>query len=379
MSDWKNEDKIRQSTRSRTRSSSFNWKAILLLIIIVVLFLITIGCITMWACYMKKVETPNNTTTTETTNLTTSTDSHTTTMNASKFKKWNQTAITVAGGNVQGHKSNQLSRSEGIFIDKNKNVFIADRWNHRIVEWKYNATEGQIIAGGKQGNEIDQLYWPTDIVIDEQNHSIIIADYRNKRVMQWSNQQPQILIDNIECHGVALDKHGFLYVTDVEKNEVRRWKMGDYNNKGTVVAGAKGKGDKLNQLDFPAFIFVDEDQSVYISDKDNHRVMKWRKDATEGTVVAGGNGEGRKRNQLSYPRAVAVDDLGQIYVADWGNDRVMRWCEGKEEGDIVIGKNNQGNQSKQLYGPTGLSFDAEGNLYVADTLTHQIVKFEIIS
>ncbi|CAF0986651.1 unnamed protein product [Adineta steineri] len=372
MSDWKNEGKIRQSTRSRTRSSSFNWKAILILIIIVVLFLITIGCITMWACYMKKVETTNNTTTTEITYLTT-------TMNASKFKKWNQTAITVAGGNVQGHESNPLSRSEGIFIDKNKNVFIADRWNHRIVEWKYNATEGQIIAGGKQGNEIDQLFWPTDIVIDEQNHSIIIADYGNKRVMQWSNQKPQILIDNIECHGVALDKHGFLYVSDWNKNEVRRWKMGDYNNKGTVVAGGNNRGNQTDQLDFPAFIFVNEEQSVYISDKENNRVMKWRKDAKEGTVVAGGNGEGRKRNQLSHPHAIVVDNLGQIYVADWGNDRVMRWCEGKEEGEIVIGKNNQGNQSKQLYGPTGLSFDAEGNLYVADSLRYQIVKFEIIS
>ncbi|CAF1037838.1 unnamed protein product [Adineta steineri] len=329
----------------------------------------------MWACYMKKVETTNNTTTTETTNLTTSTDSHTTTMNASKFKNWKQNAITIAGGNGQGRESNQLDHPSGIFVDKKKNIFISDRRNHRIVEWKYNAKEGQTIA---DRNQMHQLNIPIDMTVDKQNHSLIIADYGNKRVIQWSNQNQQILIDNIECYGLAMDKHGFLYVSDTDKNEVRRWKMGEYNNEGTVVAGAKGKGNELNQLDFPAFIFVDEEQSVYISDKDNHRVMKWRKDATEGTVVAGGNGQGRKRSQLSYPHAVVVDDLGQIYVADFGNDRVMRWYEGKEKGEIVVGGNERGDQSNQLNGPTGLSFDDEGNLYVADYSNHRIQKFEII-
>ncbi|CAF4472792.1 unnamed protein product, partial [Adineta steineri] len=45
-----------------------------------------------------------------------------------------------------------------------------------------------------------------------------------------------------------MDKHGFLYVSDQEKNEVRRWKMGEYNNEGIVVAGGNEKGTQLNQL-----------------------------------------------------------------------------------------------------------------------------------
>ncbi|CAF4384981.1 unnamed protein product, partial [Adineta steineri] len=63
-----------------------------------------------------------------------------------KFKKWEQNAITVAGGNRKGQQLNQLNYPYGIFIDKNKNIFIADFDNHRIVEWKYNANQGQIIA-----------------------------------------------------------------------------------------------------------------------------------------------------------------------------------------------------------------------------------------
>ncbi|CAF1467735.1 unnamed protein product [Adineta steineri] len=292
--------------------------------------------------------------------------------------KWKQSAITVAGGHAEGQELNQLSSPYGIFIDKKKNILIADGNNHRIVEWKYNAKEGQIIAGGNgQGDQMDQLLRPTDVIVDYGNRSIIIADYWNRRVIQWLNQTQQILIDNIAYNGLAMDKNGFLYVSDSWKNEVRRWKMGEYNE-GIVVAGGNEEGDQLNQLNNPSFICVDEAQSVYVSDYNNNRVMKWRKDAKEGTIMAGGNGEGANLNQLSKPRGVTIDGLGQLYVADSGNGRVMRWCEGKEEGEIVVGGNGPGNQPNQLNYPQGLSFDDEENLYVADYSNNQIQKFEII-
>ncbi|CAF0850876.1 unnamed protein product [Adineta steineri] len=296
-----------------------------------------------------------------------------------KFTKWKQYAITVAGGNGRGEGLNQLKGLAGIFIDKNKNISIADYYNHRIVEWKHNAKEGQIIAGGNgEGNRMDQLNYPSNVIVDQQDHSIIIADLGNGQVIRWLNQNQQILIDNIHCWGLAMDKHGFLYVSDIEKHEVRRWKIGEYNNEGIVVAGGNGRGNKLNQLNQPNFIFVDEDQSVYVSDRNNHRVMKWRKDAKEGRIVAGGNGEGKNLNQLSSPYGVIVDDLGQIYVADWRNHRVMRWYEGKEEGEVVVGGNGEGNKSNQLNNPYGLSFDDEGNLYVVDGKNDRVEKFKII-
>ncbi|CAF1066075.1 unnamed protein product [Adineta steineri] len=297
----------------------------------------------------------------------------------SKFNKWKQNAITVAGGNGQGRQLNQLNYPLGIFIDEKKNIFVAGNESDDIVEWKYNAKEGQIIAGGNgYGNRMDQLNWPTNVIVDPQSHSIIIAEFWNSRVIQWLNQNQQILIDNIDCYGLAMDKHGFLYVSDRYKDEVRRWKIDEYNNEGIVVAGGNGEGNQLNQLHSPGFIFVDEDQSVYVSDRSNYRVMKWRKDAKAGIVVAGGHGHGGDLNQLSYPQGVIVDDLGQIYVADRGNRRVMRWCDEKEEGEVVVGGNGEGDQPNQLDGPEGLSFDDEGNLYVADSNNHRIQKFEII-
>ncbi|CAF4005834.1 unnamed protein product [Adineta steineri] len=289
----------------------------------------------------------------------------------SKLTDWEQNTITVAAGNGYGEEVNQLNSPAGIFIDKNKNMFIADYFNHRIVEWKYDAKEGQIIAGE---NRMNQLNCPTDVIVDQQDHSIIIADSGNRRVIQLLNQKQQILIHNIDCHGLAMDQIGFLYVSDSEKNEVRRWKMGEYNNEGIIVAGGNGQGDQLNQINYPTFIFIDEEQSVYVSDRSNHRVTKWRKDAKEGKVVAGGNDEGGNLSQLFKPQGIIVDHLSQIYVADWGNNRVMRWCKEKRTGEIIVGGFGRGNETNQLNGPMGLCFDSEGNLYVVDSGNHRIEK-----
>ncbi|CAF3945493.1 unnamed protein product [Adineta steineri] len=293
-----------------------------------------------------------------------------------KENQFQQFGITVAGGNGQGNELNQLYWPQEIFIDNDKSIYVADYENHRIVKWKLNSNTGEIIAGGNQNN---QLNYPRDIIFDSENNSFIISDKGNKRVIQYSDQNQtdqQILVSNIDCFGITIDQNGFIYVSDFENHEVRRWKQGDVV--GELVAGGNGKGDHLNQLNAPSFIFIDKDYSLYISDRENHRVIKWEKDAKEGIIVAGGNDYGNSLKQLSYPRGVIVDHLGQIYVADQGNHRVMRWCEGNDEAEIVVGGNGNGNQSNQLNGPAGLSFDNEANLYVVDQGNHRIQKYEKI-
>ena len=74
-----------------------------------------------------------------------------------------------------------------------------------------------------------------------------------------------------------------------EKHEVRRYRRGE--SQGTVVAGGNGNGNRLNQLSYPQYVFVDRDHSVYVSDYGNNRVMKWMEGAKEGIVVAGGQGQ----------------------------------------------------------------------------------------
>ncbi|CAF1092580.1 unnamed protein product [Adineta steineri] len=295
-----------------------------------------------------------------------------------KKNKYQQFATTVAGGNRQGDELNQLSSPWGICIDNNKSVYIVDWENDRIVKWPLNSNTGQIIAGGNgNGKQNNQLNCPTDVIFDKENNSFIVADCWNNRVIRYfdNNQtNQQIIISNIDCWGLTIDRNGLIYVSDYVKNEVRRWKEGD--EEGELVAGGNGLGNHLNQLYHPTYMFIDEDYSLYISDELNNRVMKWKKDAKKGIIVAGGNGHENGLNQLFKPRGVVVDHVGQIYVADFNNHRVMRWCEGDEEGEIVIGGTGEGHQSNQLNCPAGLSFDDEENLYVVDQNNHRIQKYE---
>jgi sugar lactone lactonase YvrE len=174
-----------------------------------------------------------------------------------------------------------------VFIDDDQTIYVADTDNHRIVEWKRNAINGQIVAGGNEkGNRNDQLNYPTKVIIDKENDSLIICDKGNQKVVRWPRRNGEILISNIDCRDLIMDNDGYLYVSDYEKHEVRRWKMGE--TEGTIVAGGNGQGNRLDQLNNPRYIFIDEDHSVYVSDKNNHRVMKWLKGAKEGIVVAGG-------------------------------------------------------------------------------------------
>ncbi|CAF4415667.1 unnamed protein product [Rotaria sp. Silwood2] len=255
------------------------------------------------------------------------------------------------------------------------------QWNHRIVEWIWDATSGQVVAGGNgQGSGAHQLYHPQDVIIDKERDSLIICDRSNGRVVRWPRRNGtsiETIISNINCVGLTLDENGSLYVTNDRKAEVRRYRRGE--SQGTVVAGGNGSGNRLDQLSDPHYVFVDRDHSVYVSDSGNDRVMKWVEGAKQGIVVAGGQGQGNGLTQLSYSQGVVVDQLGTVYVADAGNDRIMRWPKGATQESVIVGGNGTGGQSNQLNGPIGLSFDRHGNLYVVDYGNRRVQKFNIDS
>ncbi|CAF1439655.1 unnamed protein product, partial [Rotaria sordida] len=268
--------------------------------------------------------------------------------------RWAQNGVPVAGGYGLGSASNQLNGPLGLFVDDDQTIVIADYDNHRIIQWKMGDTNGQVVAGGKgRGNRLDQLNSPTDVLIDKETNSLIICDRENRRVVRWSRRsgtaQGEILIDNILCSGLAMDDQRYLYISDTDKDEVRRYQIGDKN--GALVAGGNGEDTGLNQLNWPTYIFVDQQQTVYVSDRDNHRVMKWNKGAKEGIVVAGGQGYGNALTQLNHPKGLFVDTLGTIYVMDSWNHRVMRWPKGAKQGTVIVGGNGQGAGANQFNGP----------------------------
>jgi hypothetical protein len=133
----------------------------------------------------------------------------------------------VAGGNGYGDGINQLSGPAGLYVDDDETVYVADKSNHRIVEWKCGVTSGRVVvvAGGNGAN---QLNCPYDVIVDKERDSLIICDNGNRRVVRWprlNGTSGETIISNIVCCGLTIDENGSLYVVDYERHEVRRYRM----------------------------------------------------------------------------------------------------------------------------------------------------------
>ncbi|CAF3849033.1 unnamed protein product [Rotaria magnacalcarata] len=135
--------------------------------------------------------------------------------------------VTVAGGNGKGNATNQLLGPSSFCVEDDQTVIITD-------------TDGKVVAGGNgSGERLNQLYYPTNVLIDKTTDSLIICDWINQRVVRWhrhsSTTQGEAIIGQIDCYGLAMNDQKYLYVSNTEKHEVRRYQSGDRN--GTLVAG----------------------------------------------------------------------------------------------------------------------------------------------
>lgn len=298
----------------------------------------------------------------------------------SRSASWKKNGITIAGGNGRGSLVNQLNLPHEIFIDDDgETLYIADYDNNRIVEYRIGASSGRVLAGGNEKESgANLLNHPVSVVVDKGRDCFYIADVDNNRVVRWPLRRGisgNTIIEGGTPIYLALDEQGFLYVSYVERNEVRRWRVGE--TEGTVVAGGNGAGNQLNQLNVPRKVFVDRNRSVYVAEWNNHRVVKWMEGAKEGIIVAGGHGNGSSLSQLSHPDGIVVDQWETVYVADRKNHRIMRWPKGAKEGQVILGGLGAGSRPDQLSNPIGLFFDRFGNLFVSDGGNDRIQKFEI--
>ncbi len=81
------------------------------------------------------------------------------------------------------------------------------------------------------------------------------------------------------------------------------------------------------------------------------------RDEKEGIVVADGQGQGKSPTQLSFPHEIFVNQLGTLYLTDCNNHRVMRWLKGATQVTALVDENRHGKQLNQFHYSMDLSFD----------------------
>ncbi|MCS7027282.1 MAG: OmpA family protein [Bacteroidia bacterium] len=154
---------------------------------------------------------------------------------------------TIAGGKRIGFADGkgleaQFNNPTGICIDKNRNLYVADCFNHRIRKIAPDGTvttvAGNGLAGYKDGKAEEALFnYPYELcvdsenniyVVEEGNHTVRKIDYRGIVSTIAGNGSPGYK-DGIgkeaqfnTPHDVEMDSKGNLYVADYKNNCIRK-------------------------------------------------------------------------------------------------------------------------------------------------------------
>ena len=328
--------------------------------------------------------------------------------------------------------SASLGFPTGVTVDAVGNLYIADRFNHRIRRVTPGGTISTVAGDGVARFSGDgglatsaSLNTAIGVAVDA-GGSLYIADEQNQRIRKVSpsgfittaagsagsgffsgDGGPATSARLRQPNGVAVDGAGNLYIADSGNRRIR--KVGTDGIITTVAGngdfGFSGDGGPATsaRLDFPKGVAIDAAGNLYIADSDNHRIRKVSPDGIINTVAGSGiagflgggfSGDGGPATSalLNDPTGVAVDGAGNLFIVDEGNQRIRKVSPA---GIIttVAGNGNSGFSGDgglatsasldfHLRGGGGfrpgvggaVAVDAAGNLYIADSWNSRIRK-----
>ncbi|MGJ5814864.1 DUF3472 domain-containing protein [Paludibaculum fermentans] len=305
--------------------------------------------------------------------------------------------------------SAQLNQPQGVALDAAGNLFIADVANQRIRKVNPEgiiatvAGNGSCCYSGDNGPAtIAQLGSPQGVAVDGDNN-LFIADSGGARVRKVG---PSGIITTFAGSGTAgysgdggpavkaqlsypiaaaVNSSGELYIADSYNHAIRKISSDGTISTvaGTGERGYSGDGGPANraQLNSPNGIALDHAGRLLIADTGSRLV---RVVGTNGTIttVAGNGGNGNTGDggpaasaEISSPSGVAVDNGGRILIVDKTNQRI-RTVSGGIIGTIAGAAFREGVPAvfAGLNQPGAVAKDAQGNVYIADSGNHSVRK-----
>jgi ABC-type branched-subunit amino acid transport system substrate-binding protein len=324
------------------------------------------------------------------------------------------TVSTLAGDGHWGHRDGPGDQARfngiegGMAVDSKGNVYVAERFGHRIRRVDPDGMVSTLAGTGAPGyadgpSAIAQFNYPHGVAVDVDGN-VYVADTNNHRIRVIP---PDGTVSTLAGDGeaghrdgaagqaqfnaptdVAADAEGVVYVADSRNDRVRAISP---DGMVTTLAGSGERGFRDGppdqaQFNGPYRLTVDDGGNIYVTDsldreyRGNHAV---RRITPEGmvTTIAGTGQPGFADgpvveagfNQLS---GVAMDAVGNVYVADELNQRIRVITP---EGMVytLAGTGASGYADGQgteatFFWPKGVVLDGTGRLYVADFASNRI-------
>jgi sugar lactone lactonase YvrE len=329
----------------------------------------------------------------------------------------------LGGGYQDGPAlSAQFHDPMGLALDAHGNLYVSDWVNHRIRMIAPDGTVTTVAGGGPSGSKggmVDgpastaRFFGPEGLTVDTQGN-VLVADTLNNRIRRIS---PDGIVTTIAGSGpgtiygfdgalvngpaetarfndpsdVAVDASGVLYVTDRLNHVIRKITPDGQVSTfaGTGQPGAKDGRGEAASFEIPNRIAIDEEGNLYVTEGRfldfgertyGFRVRRITAQA-EVTTLAGTGKPGYQDGptltvQFNVPIGITIDGQGTIYVADTGAHRI-RLISPDGTVSTVAGSGLAGYADgpatiAQFWYPTDIAVGDDGSLYVADWKNHRI-------
>jgi len=280
-------------------------------------------------------------------------------------------------------------------------------------------------SSGNSGISAATLNAPSGVAVDPTTGKLFVVDRYNNRVLRWSssakmtNGSPAEAVfgqsDFVTSAGgsssskfndplrVHLDSAGRMWVSDYLNNRVLRFDNASSKNSGAPADGVLGQPDLATvtagtsavKMKGPVGVFVDVSGRLWVTDRLNHRVLRFDNAAakTNGAAADGVLGQfdfisgtsGISAVKMNRPMGVYADSGDHLWVCEDDNNRVIRFDNASKKtnggsADGVLGQpdftTNQKNYSRNgISNIRGVFGDASGRLYLVDESNNRVLVF----
>jgi len=285
---------------------------------------------------------------------------------------------------------------------------------------------GQLdFVSGSSGTTSNKLNAPSGVAVDPTTGKLFVADRYNNRVLRWSSSDKMTdgspaeavfgqLDFNTSSSGLSalkfndplrvfVDSSGNLWVSDYLNNRVLRFDNASSKPTGSPADLVLGQpdftintsGTTAYKMKGPVGIFVDGNDRLWVTDRFNHRVLKF---GNASSLTNGANADlvlgqpdfntgtsGLSSTKMNRPMGVYLDKEDNLWICEDDNKRAIRFdsVSGKSigaEADGVLGQpdftTNLINYSRNGVGNLrGVYGDEAGRLYLVDESNHRVLIF----
>ncbi len=209
----------------------------------------------------------------------------------------------------------------GLAVHPDGRLFVADTHYHRVMVFD---RDGHALASfGGDGTSDGQFLLPTD---------------------------------------VAFDAAGFIYVGEYQGNDrITKWSPDLQFVASLADAPIDGK-----RLSRPTGLKIDDEQTLWIADACNHRVVRLNLD---GSVVNVFGGFGSEPGEMRYPYDLSISPAKEIMVCEYEGNR-LQWFT--KEGRSLRTWGRSGRRPGELFAPWGATYGPHGRVYVVDSLNARV-------